>query len=40
LIASLIAAVIGTGLLLLTSPKHEGTTEMRAVINNNEILVR
>ena len=28
LVASLIAAVLGTGLLLLTSPKHEGTTQL------------
>jgi NhaA family Na+:H+ antiporter len=40
LIASLIAAVLGTGLLILFSPKHEGVTEMSPVINQTEIMVR
>lgn len=39
LVASVIAAVLGTTLLLVTSPKHEGVTEMSPVINQNEIMV-
>ena len=40
LVASLAAAVLGTGLLILTSPKHEGTTAMRPVVNQADIQVR
>ncbi len=40
LVASLLAAVIGTGLLLLNSPRHEGSTAISPVVNRAEIQVR
>jgi Na+/H+ antiporter NhaA len=39
LIASLIAAVIGTIILLRTSPDHAGATELIPVVNSTDIAV-
>jgi NhaA family Na+:H+ antiporter len=40
LVASMIAAGLGTTLLLMTSPKHEGTTAMQPASNPQDLSVR
>jgi hypothetical protein len=39
LIASVVAAIIGTIVLLMTSPKHEGATELSPVVISTDIQV-